>query len=79
MCGYRFIEYVGGGEVRIFLHCHLGLPQFLFPVVHYLLIFVLVWLCFLSLRRMIKYQISLTKWYQPWAFKCSSLPVSITP
>ena len=39
-----------------------------FPVVHYLLIFVFVWLCFLSLKRMVKYQISFTKWYQPWAF-----------
>ena len=29
LCGYRFSVCVGGGEVRIFLHCHLGLPQFL--------------------------------------------------
>lgn len=70
VCGYRFSVCVCGRRWGQDLHT---LPSWtapvpFFPVVHYLLIFVFVWLCFLSLKRMIKYQISLTKWYQPWPF-----------
>lgn len=32
---------------------------------HCLFIFIFVWLCYLSLKRKIKYQINFIKWYQP--------------
>lgn len=83
MCGYRSSEYVGGGEVRIFWHCHLGRARFLFSCSSLPFNFCL-WLCFLSLKRMVKYQISLTKWYQPWAFfyfwmACSGPLLNVRP